>query len=129
MAYISINEVKTIRENIKSMFPVASGWKFSVRRAHASAVYVSLVQYPAGYDFPDSYTQLNPYYPERWPLGDREREIMGKIHAIVSAKHWDKSDLMTDYHNCAFYYYIEIGRAYDRPAIVKQEKGNSKNGQ
>lgn len=36
------------------------------------------------------------------------------VEEIVKKYHWDKSDSMTDYFNCAFYYSYAVG-SYDKP--------------
>jgi hypothetical protein len=38
------------------------------------------------------------------------------VDEIIMKYHWDKSDAMTDYFNCAFYYSYRIGR-WDKPFV------------
>lgn len=40
--------------------------------------------------------------------------VFALIDEIVKKYHWDKSDSMTDYFNCAFYYDYSVGR-WDKP--------------
>ncbi|HTF18141.1 MAG TPA: hypothetical protein VK658_08725 [Chryseolinea sp.] len=40
------------------------------------------------------------------------------VETIIKKYHWDKSDSMTDYFNCAFYYDYQVGR-WDKPFIQK----------
>lgn len=128
MAYISTAEVKVIRDDLKEAFPRKEGWKFSVRRDHHSAVRVAIMESPvvlerfACTDFRvddthpvkiESALDVNPYHIES-QHPKPTAQILEKIRAIVAKKHWDKSDSMTDYFHCAFYYSIEIGK-WDRP--------------
>ncbi len=121
MAYISAAEVKVIRDNIKAAFPVKDGWKFSVRGDNHTAVRVALMAYPKGYEFP-GHASVNHYHIDRMEsVGDKEKEVLKKVSAIVHEKHWDKSDIMTDYFNCAFYVTIEIGK-WDKDAVMVEPK-------
>ena len=40
------------------------------------------------------------------------------VDEIIKKYHWDKSDAMTDYFNCAFYYSYGVGR-WDKPFVQK----------
>lgn len=37
-------------------------------------------------------------------------EYLEKVKAIMSVDHWDKSDIQSDYFNCAYYMNIDIGK-------------------
>jgi hypothetical protein len=41
-------------------------------------------------------------------------EYLEKVKAIMSVDHWDKSDIQSDYFNCAYYMNIDIGK-WDKP--------------
>ena len=43
MAYITKDEVKVIRNNLKKAFPAKQGWKFSVVCEHYSSVRVAIM--------------------------------------------------------------------------------------
>ena len=135
MAYISTEQVKEIRDSLKREFPAKDGWKFSVRREHASSVTVAVLAGPIEFclytlpDFVDwqgpahmhperrltrqTYAQVNQYhYKERW---DAESEdVFDRMLAIIKKDWWDESDSMTDYFNTAFYFHLNIGK-WDKP--------------
>lgn len=124
MAYINAEEVREIRNNLKKTFPEI---KFSVRKEHHSSVHVDILKGP--YDFElngKTYRDVNHYhydtdtpgkdYDDNWIKPHSHRDILRKILAIISEKHWDKSDIMIDYFNCAFYYHLSIG-TYDKPYV------------
>lgn len=121
MAYISAAEVKEIRDNIKAAYPVKDGWKWSVRGHNHSSVKASLMAYPKGYKFP-GHSDVNYYYIDRMEnVGEKEKEVLTKVKEILFAKHWDESDIMTDYFNCAFYVSMEIGR-WNKDAVMVEPK-------
>ncbi len=57
----------------------------------------------------DNYIQVNHYYIDSWFSGEAA-ECLNEINKIMHADHWDKSDPMTDYFNCAYYVNIHLGR-------------------
>ena len=112
MAYISAEEVKVIRNTLKATFPISSGWKFSVRGRDHSSVTVTVLQAPifmlADEDFDITNVDVNQYYIEDHFTGD-VKTVLLMIKSIITRTHWDKSDIQTDYFNCAFYYNMKIG--------------------
>jgi aconitase B len=119
MAYISAEEVKEIRNNLKAAFPAKDGYKFSVTRQHGTEVSVSIMEAPI--ESKDSYVQVNHYYIDNHYEDQPEwKEFLNKVSEIVHEKHWDKSDLQSDYFHCAFYVSINIGK-WDRPFICSKE--------
>ena len=121
MAYITSDEVKEIRNNIKKAFPAKAGWKWSVVRRHHSSVCATLMQYPAGYDFP-TYDQVNHFHFERdETYGKRETVVLKKVNEILHKNHWDKSDIMTDYFHCAYFVSLHIGK-WNREAVQATPK-------
>lgn len=136
MAYITKEEVKVIRDNLKKSFPEI---KFSVRKnAYSSTVYVVIKESPYNFELNGKdYRDVNQYhydthmdgrdYDENIVKAHNHRNLLRKIFAIISAEHWDKSDAMTDYFNCAFYYYLSIGE-YTKPyRIVARKAAKSVN--
>lgn len=113
MAYITAEETKVIRNNIKKAFPAKQGWKISVRCEDHSSVAVAIMQCPADYAF-KGYQQLNHFYldssAEQNGYSEKEAEMLKKLKDIVAANHWDESDSQTDYFNCAYYYHIHVGQ-------------------
>ena len=143
MAYISAAEVATIRADLKAAFPPAKGWKFAVRLSSGHlGVDVSLLAGPValmGYHF-DPYARdadtprtsseakhrdavkaqtsggINHYHFRDQYTPDTV-EILESVIGITLKTHWDKSDIQSDYFNCAFYPHFEIG-TYAKPYAV-----------
>ncbi len=123
MAYITKEEVKVIRDDLKKAFPEI---KFSVRKnAYSSTVYVTIKESPYNFELNGKeYRDVNQYhydtnssvrdYDDNVIKPNSHLPLLRKIFAIISKEHWDKSDIMTDYFNCSFYYYLSIGE-YTKP--------------
>jgi hypothetical protein len=62
------------------------------------------------------YVQVNHYWLDSHYNG-LALEYLEKVKAIMSVDHWDKSDIQSDYFNCAYYMHINIG-AWDKPFEV-----------
>jgi len=97
MAYITTEEVKEIRNEIKATFP--KGFKFSVTREHHSVVNVCLMESPLDFS-------KTKYYQH--PKG--HKVILDILDQIVNKKNFNDSDLMTDYHHVGFYSRIWVGK-------------------
>ena len=108
MAYISSDEVKAVRNKIKAAFPHV---KFSVRQRHHSTLVVTVLASP--YFDDGARIQVNEYHLDRHYEGQQLRFLRG-VYAIMKENHWDKSDLMTDYFNCAYYMSLNVGE-WDKP--------------
>ena len=130
MAYISTDDVKHIRNELKKELPQ---YKFSVVRDHHSSVSISLMKGPAfnDYEYFDRYNnttttanlgdgehhQINQYHLENF-YGKENAEILGKIDSIAhtapaknGGKVWyNDSDIMTDYFDIAYYIHISVGK-------------------
>jgi DNA repair protein RadC len=128
MAYISTEKVKSMRDQIKKLMPSKDGWKLSITRENHSGIRVVIYQSPI--ELREDPTQknetVNDYY-----INDRSNkdsiEILNKLVAILKDGWYDKSDLMTDYFNIAWYTHIRLGD-YDKPfkVVEKKEKNNKK---
>lgn len=105
MAYITSEEVKEIRNEIKASFPKT--FKFSITREHHCRVNVSLMQAPIEIE-----AHLNRNFKNH-------KTIKKIIDAIVNKKNFDLSDSMTDYFHVGFYSHIQVGQ-WDKPYIVKK---------
>ncbi len=46
-------------------------------------------------------------------------ECLNEIHAVFREGHYDYSDAMTDYFNCAWYLYVKIG-TWNKPYILEK---------
>lgn len=130
MAYISTDDVKHIRNELKKELPQ---YKFSVVRDHHSSVSISLMKGPAfnDYEYFDRYNnvtktanlgdgehhQINQYHLEDF-YGKENAEILSKIDTIsrtAPAKNGGKvwyndSDIQTDYFDIAYYVHISVGK-------------------
>ena len=115
MAYITAEEVKVIRNNIKKAFPAKAGWKFSVTCEHHSAVRVAIMKAPKEYGF-EGFHSVNHYYINEH-YENNAAEMLEKLSDIVHANHWDESDPMTDYFHCAYYVTINVGK-WNKPCVA-----------
>lgn len=126
MAYIKTEEVKAIRNQLKTTFP---NLKFSVRRQHYSSVDVTIeagnIDFsPLFKEWNKNYAQLNPYhlhnYNEYQSLFEQMVDIIKTAPVSVGGDAWfDKSDMMTDYFHTAYYFHLNIGR-WDKPYQYKE---------
>jgi len=124
MAYITAEDVKAIRTELKQEFP---GWKFSVRKGSGSlSVDVTILQGTAKFEG-NTNTQVNPYWIEQHWKDEQDRAVLTKINDIMhnapgragGKKFYDNSDAMTDYFDTAFYTHLSVGQ-WDKPyALVK----------
>lgn len=116
MAYISAEDVKAIREELKAQFPK---WKFSVRKGSGSlSVDVNILRGTCAFEGKD-YQQVNQYWiKEHWQDAE-DVAALEKINEIMhnapgrrdaSRKFFDHSDAMTDYFHTAFYTHLSIGQ-------------------
>jgi len=142
MAYISAEDVKAIRTELKQAFPK---WKFGVRKGSGSlSVDVTVLQ--GDIDFIESYCskdidegqaqwvrkdrsiQINQYWiADHWKHDEAARDALLKINEIMhnapgragGKVYFDESDAMTDYFHTAFYTHLNIG-AWNKPyALAK----------
>jgi hypothetical protein len=127
MAYISAQDVKAIREELKAEFPK---FKFGVRKGSGSlSVDVTIKQ--AAFAFKDQfekqgreYAQVNQYWikdhfsnPEECAFIERVNEIMHNAPGRAGGKvYFDESDAMTDYFHTAFYTHLQIG-SWNEPYV------------
>jgi len=56
---------------------------------------------------------INHYYLEE-AFDGKALEYLEKAKEVMTALHWDDSDVMTDYFSCAFYIHMRIGK-WDKP--------------
>jgi len=120
MAYISKEDVKAIREELKSQFPK---WKFAVRKGSGSlSVDVNILQGTESFDdhFNNGrrYAQVNQYWIKDHFRDEGERKAIEVINEIMhnapgragGRVYFDESDAMTDYFHTAFYTHLSIGQ-------------------
>lgn len=115
MAYISAEDVKAIRQELKQAFPK---WKFSVRKGSGSlSVDVNIMQGTCAFEGKD-YAQVNQYWIKDHWQDEQDREALIKINEIMhnapgragGRVYFDESDAMTDYFHTAFYTHLSIGQ-------------------
>ena len=126
MAYISKEDVKAIRDELKATFPK---FKFGVRKATGSmSVTVTVKQGPTDFsallrEYRNDYVQINPYHTNRYC---EHSEFFEKIVEIIKTApikgegyhkgtgHYDRSDAQVDYFDTAYYMSINVGD-WDKP--------------
>jgi hypothetical protein len=123
MAYISAEEVREIRKELKKEFPK---YKFSVRkRQHSVSVNILKSDLDFRSEFRDpteKYMPVNQYFIDKsW--SKKNAKVLNKIVKIiktapgkaVDGQEWfDDSDIMTDYFHTAFYIDLQIG-TWEKP--------------
>lgn len=131
MNNLSTKEIAArVRAELKRQLPE---WRFSVTMksfSGGSSITLALVSGPVPALVQGDYAQLNQYVFADGPtaygrdyhnngahLTPKGWEVMERATHILSADHWDKSDIMSDYFCCNFYMHVEIGR-WDRPYKV-----------
>ena len=119
MAYISANDVKAIRAELKEKFPK---WKFGVRKGAGSlSVDVTIKQGTASFEG-KTYQQVNQYWIDSHWTDFEDAAALKRINEIMhnapgragGKKFYDNSDAMTDYFDTAFYTHLSIG-SWDQP--------------
>jgi hypothetical protein len=65
----------------------------------------------------EMYIQVNHYYLDS-SFSGKALEYLEKAKEIMHVDHWDKSDIQSDYFNCAYYVNINIGR-WNKGYILK----------
>lgn len=131
---------KEIRISLKNTLPPQAGYKFSVRTekfAGGSAITVSIMSAPF-YPFLltveedenryNEYAQVNDYYITEQDDGSfisnatsytpQGARLLVKVIDILKFRHWDRSDIQSDFFSCNFYCHVEVGQ-WDKPFTVK----------
>jgi hypothetical protein len=109
MAYISKEDVKTIRNGIKATFK--KPFKFSVVRDNSSEVVVSLMKGTTEHGDLKHY-QINDKWPQKYE-GDTRKliETVNKIIASVKESYdRNEGDMGADYPNMTFFKSINLGK-------------------
>jgi hypothetical protein len=133
MAFITKEEAAVVRKDLKKAFPEI---KFSVRIRHHSNLDVAIMEGP--YDFavrhykdacavdrerPENLVDVRDHFTVNYHHVDKHGhshpDIYQKIINICMKEHWDKSDIMTDYFHCAFYFNLAVGK-WDKPYKRKE---------
>ena len=110
MAYISTEEVKVIREELKKNFPSRLGWKLSIVRRDYLSLSISIIQAPFELrnDQNNAYEQVNQYWIES---RENKQSIppLKKIFEIANKNNYNRSDVQSDYFDVGYYLNISIG--------------------
>lgn len=130
MAYISAEDVKAIRNELKNTFPK---FKFGVRKMSGGSNGVNVTVKAGPTDFSDcfrgdeGYAQINHYHTHMY--GDHQ-SFFDEVHSIIKTApargdgYWknqgwyNNSDAMTDYFDTAYYISMNVG-SWDKPYEVK----------
>jgi hypothetical protein len=110
MAYISTEEVKVIREELKKNFPSRLGWKLSIVRRDYLSLSISIINAPIELrnDQNNTYESVNQYW-----LESRENKesvpVLKKIFEIANKNNYDRSDVQSDYFDVGYYLNLSIG--------------------
>ena len=103
---------KEIGKEIKKLQEI-KGVKLSVICDY-NHISVSVMQAPFEMYIDNSEKQSNSvnhyYYMQNENLTQEAKLLFQMVSEIVNKYHWDKSDAMTDYFHCAFYYSYSIGK-------------------
>jgi len=114
MAYISTEQVKSIREQIKSAYPY---YKWSIVREHCSTVEISLME--SDQVFPEQYIQVNHYHyqrSERYTTQTKMifQHILEICNSVKSCYDRNAGDPYADYGDNTYFINIRIGK-WDKP--------------
>jgi hypothetical protein len=121
MAYISTEQVKSIRDQIKAAYP---RYKWSVSRRHSSTVVVVL----QASDLPiDTYVQVNQYYlKETEKLTTKGKLIFQHVMQICNSveRCYDRNagDVGADYGDSTYFIDLDIG-LWDKPHKIISASG------
>jgi hypothetical protein len=116
--------VAEVKSSLKASFPKHT---FSIKRGRATytpTLTVTLVAGPTAFSYepdgtPSKSVQINEYHPEFYKEGQK---FVEKVLAIVKKRHWDDSDIQTDYFSTNFYLSIDQG-AFGRPFVLTDASG------
>jgi hypothetical protein len=111
---------KEIAKEIREMIKTVKGVKLSVTSDY-NHIDVTIMAAPFEALMPQysdkKYSPVNHYSFERSDLLTPEAvDVFKKVNEIILKYHWDESDAMTDYFNCAFYYSYAVGK-WDKPFL------------
>lgn len=131
MAYITTEEVREIRKELKEKFD-KRGFKFSVRNSKNMEVIVSIKSGKTDFsdlwadkkegDYGFGYVHINHYHLHNY---GEHAELFREIEKVIKTapakanggREWfDESDAQSDYFHTAFYFTINVG-SWDKPYI------------
>ena len=129
MAYMNQTKKAAIAAELKKVVP--AGWKWSLSVEHHMTIRMTIKEAPvdllrcfgeSDYFKHDSATHLdvNPYRFRDWIIDDEVRDVFVMIFNALNLGNWDRSDLMTDYHDVGHYVSLHIGR-WNKPFVCTAE--------
>lgn len=127
MAYMDQTKKAKIAAELKKIMP--KDWKYTLGVDNHSTIVLNLLKAPVdliamanklneehalrrseeAYVIKDHY-QANPYYPQNAFEGDTLTLMQKVIKVLYSVDYFDHSDSMTDYHHCAYFVNINVGK-------------------
>jgi predicted P-loop ATPase/GTPase len=115
MAYVSTEQAKEVRNELKKALPSKDGFKLSVTVQHYSTIAVSIMKSPIRFE--KSYEQINHYYTNN--IEDRYQravlEIITKtIDRVLGASEGEYHDTMTDCFHNNYFVALSVGK-WDKP--------------
>lgn len=102
MAYITAEQVKEMRNELKNLFP--KNFKISVTREHYSTVNVNIMSSPLA---------IESYGNRRLK---NHKTIEKIIKFVINKNNFNDSDSMTDYFSVGHYANIAVGK-WDKPYV------------
>lgn len=119
MAYISSEQVKEIRNEIKKVLTAKDGFKLSITKRHSSTICVQLLQSPIAID--KAITDVNDHYLYKIECKNTKTifELIDKAVERVMGVCYDRNsnDPGADYSNFNFFKRYSIGD-YGKPCII-----------
>lgn len=125
MPYISSEQVKQVRQEIKKSFP---GVKFSVTKEHCTSLHVCIMESNIDFTTTDKYsneaiqeTQINHFYiKENFPNNKPACDFLLKLVGVIHKAHPEKIiSVDSDYGSIPNYYLnIRVGK-WDKPYQLK----------
>lgn len=108
MAYISVDEVKNVRELLKQKFPK---FKFAVSGGNSLSLKVAIMKGPE--DFSEvlgvwKSIDINEFYTYKY---GKFENLFNDMFAVMKSQNWfDQSDSMVDYFHTAYYLNLSVGK-------------------
>ncbi|MBL4809061.1 MAG: hypothetical protein JKY43_03260 [Phycisphaerales bacterium] len=105
MAYISTDQIKEIRKELKGTLTTKDGFKLSIRREHYSTICIVVKKSPLAFSSNDK--RINDFYIDR--LEDKnERTVFGIINKVVNrhagaCNDRNAGDIGADYANFPYF--------------------------
>ena len=113
MAHMTAEKAKLIRQALKAQFPSC---KFSVRKEGNLSINVSIMKSPFFED--GEQHMVNHYWIDQHYEDEAQASFLKTVLGIIEREgdYYDRSDVMTDYFDCAFYIHMNVGQ-YDKPHV------------